>query len=315
MENLRKVSSHWVLFMLLTFLFFCAGDELMAQAFKKDIKITDEQMDRLKSKTVVLPIPASQYKYLEDYKAMIPKAWTLTPIVVIKYSEVSSYADPEKYAFLAIGAETSSGGSSGTHTHYWLGLQVPYQKEGRKKTTTETDNLCWIWLYPDTKTQDIGAYKNHYDELYEESNLRNFTLPYMMAYLRNVQKNIKNQTIPGVYSEAKDDGLLAKLAKDTLYIPDSLVYHRSGFSSKEELNEKEVVAGYTGKYRIVSTAELTEMVKNKTDKKPLFLFEYVLSSTDKFVSVYNVTTGDVVYHNYVSMSYNLKPKDMEAILE
>ena len=170
-------------------------------------------------------------------------------------------------------------------------------------------------MYPNLKTQNIGTSSKHYNELYEGSVIRNFTLPYIITYLRYVQKNITEQRIPGLYAKINDDGLLAKLAKDTLYVPDSLVYHRSGLSGKEDLNEKELFASYGGKYRIISTSDLTQIIKSKTDKKPLFLFEYVLSSADKFVSVYNITTGDLVYRRYTPATYNLKPKDLDAILK
>lgn len=312
-SNCFRTNSHSFFLFLCIFCCSLCFHSVFAQARFKDTHISDEQMDRLRQKTVVLVLPSSQYDYLDDYKSMVPKAWTLTPIVVAKFSDVAEYMDPEKYAVFGISAVTSSG--SYTNTHYWLTLSVPYQKEGRKKASTEYDELCRIDLYPDRKTQDIGASQKHYNELYEGSVMRNFTLPYIMTYLRYIQLNLKNQTIPGVYAETKDDALLSKLEKDTLYVPDSLVYHRSGFSSKEDMNEKDLFATYSGKYRIVSTQELTELIKNRTDKKPLFIFEYVLSSTDKFVSIYNETTGALVYRNYKAMTYNLKPKDIEAILK
>ena len=263
---------------------------LKAQRLKGDTHITDEQLTRLQSKTVLVVLPSSQYNLIDDYKQLVSKAWTLTPVEVIKYSDLSNYSDGDKYAYLAISGTTYSG--SYTSTHYYLTLSNPYQKQSKRKAAEETDELCWMQLYPDTKTQDVGAYKNRYDQLYEGSLIRNFTPPYIYTYLKYIQTIIKNGTIPALYSEDKDGAMIAKLSRDTLYVPDSLVHHRSGFSSKEELNEKELFASYQGKYKIVSTQELTEMIKNKVDKKPLFLFEYVLSSTDKFVSVYNVTTGE-----------------------
>jgi len=203
MQTFYRTKTNWLPVLLVTCLLCSSSffNPLLAQAFVKDTHISDEQMQRLRQKTVVLVLPSSQYDYVDVYKALIPKAWTLTPIIVVKFSEVADYVDPEKYAILSISAETSS--SSYTNTHYWLALSVPYQKESKKKTSTEYDNLCRIELYPDRKTQDIGASKKEYNMLYEGSVMRNFTLPYMMAYLRYVQANIKNQIIPGVYAEKK----------------------------------------------------------------------------------------------------------------
>jgi hypothetical protein len=56
-----------------------------------------------------------------------------------------------------------------------------------------------------------------------------------------------------------------------------------------------------------------DLVKTRKGK-PLFVFEYVLSSTDKFVSVWEVNSGTLAYRHYTPVKYNLKSKDLKNII-
>ena len=120
---------------LLTYLLWCSFsfNTAHAQAKFRDTKITDEQLERLKTKTVVLVLPSSQYDYLNDYREMAPRAWTLTPIEVVKFSDMAGYTDPGKYAIFSIYALTTSSQNI-REINYWLTLSLPSVKEGRKKT-------------------------------------------------------------------------------------------------------------------------------------------------------------------------------------
>jgi len=120
---------------------------------------------------------------------------------------------------------------------------------------------------------------------------------------------------PSVYTEYDDKALLPKLKTETLYVPDSLLNSRSMFSGKEEAKDENFFEEYQGKFKYVSNSELMNIIKTAEASKPIFLFEYVQRSTDKYVSVLDVRSGKVVYRKYTSVSYNLKSKDLRRILD
>ena len=48
-------------------------------------------------------------------------------------------------------------------------------------------------------------------------------------------------------------------------------------------------------------------------KRGRLLFEYVKSSTDKFITVYDLKETKVIYKDYTPISYNLKSTDTRRI--
>ena len=82
----------------------------------------------------------------------------------------------------------------------------------------------------------------------------------------------------------------------------------NGFTGKEKEN---IFEDNKHLDRICTDEELYDIVE--TQKRGRFLIEYVKSSTDKFVTVYNVKKKTVVYKNDAGVSYNLKSKDVERI--
>ena len=69
---------------------------------------------------------------------------------------------------------------------------------------------------------------------------------------------------------------------------------------------------YGAPYRLCSPQKLYQIFE--TEKRGRFLFEYVKSSTDKFVSIYDMKDKKLIYKQYTPISYNLKSKDLEKIL-
>ncbi len=278
--------------------------------------MSSSQFDRLKTQTAVLVLPASEYPYIDDYKQLIPKAWTLTPIEVIKYSELENYTDASKYAIFNMKGlrvtNNSTRGRSYSNTYYYLTLSTFTVNEKRKNKVTSHD-FSRIELYPDFKTVSRFS-KDETDILYDEASIRNFTLPYMLVYLRIMQQNVLNKFSPSITNEYSNKELRGRLATDTLYIPENLAFDRSGFTGKETLKDENFFSSYKGPYKILSTSALIDILKNREAKKPLFLFEYVLSSSTKYISVLELNSGTIVYRRVQGGTYNLKAKDLERII-
>lgn len=293
--------------------FFLIGATLLsvynAIAQTKAAPLTfSDKVALLKGRTVVFVLPEKEWKYMNDYDSLLSQSWTLTPFKVIKSNELEKYqANATDYAFFWSGAiqnthntYSGSSGFSNTHsysnTHYSFDLDLPHTIT--KKGEIKSHLMAKVMLYA----------------AFADKEKRNFTLPFMLAYLRNTQKNLSNDKNISEFDRQDDYKLKARLRKDTLYVPDSILYTRNKFTGKEKLMSQSFFKAYGGPYKFVSTAELISMIKNRDASKPLFLFEYVLSSTFKFVSVIEVNTGTMVHRRYSMMTYNIKEKDIKAIL-
>src|ERR1700759_3422629 len=277
-----------------------------AKSQRKTVEIPEQRFQELKTKTAIFIIPKTEYRYIDDYANMLPKAWTLTPLKVVKYEDLSPYLkDIGNYALFSIVGEQhilSSGPTNANHpyhneytsTHYSLSLLLPIVTYGKP----EYRQLCRIELYPEAEAFSKFKDEEINPELSLTTTFRNFTLPYMMVYLKFVQQNLLNLTSPSVYKSYEVKALLNEVKNDTLYVPDSLIYSRNSYVPKDKLKDKDIFKGYPGKYKFVSTGELINIIKTRDESRPVYLFEYIISSSDKYVGVLEVRSGKVIYRKY-----------------
>lgn len=312
-------------FMLLVIVSFLSSCFSQRAIKKTTTKMKDSEVQDLRSKTLVVILPASQYDYVDAYNEMIGSAWTLTPILAVKHSDFAAYTDVNKYAYLEIYGKsitrtsTSASGQpygfSTTNTHYYLALTTRNISTSRKgKESIKTQILSQVVLYPEFKTTSLYLRsKNVTEKIYGASDFRNYTLPYVLSYLRYLQKDVENKLGRSWYIDYSNNAMLDQLKRDTLYVPDSLVHRFNIFTGKESLKKDNIFEEYKGIYKMVSTPELIDIIKKKQGK-PVFLFEYILSSSEKHVGVLEVNSGTVVYRR-IKGKYNIKEDDLRRILE
>jgi hypothetical protein len=282
---------------------------------KNDLDIPAERMQRLKERTVIFVLPKGEYQYIDDYKERLSKIWTITPFKVVKFKDVAPYFKTDKYAFFTISGFNDGVGNSARYIYYYLTLGLSYTEAGKNKR--RYNEYCRVELYPEWAA--IGTFSLPEElnaDLYQTYTFRNFTLPYMMVYLKYIQQNIQNEKRPTVYHSYKDEELLKKVKNDTLYVPNKLIYSRSKFSGREKLRDAtKLFAEYHGIYKVVSTDEIVNIIRTRDESIPIYLFGYVLSCTDKHVTVYDVRSGNIIYKRYTPVSYNLKSKDIKRIID
>ncbi|WP_343693232.1 hypothetical protein [Chitinophaga sp.] len=299
-NNLRFLSLFVILFLSLL---------SPAKSQLKDIKLSDEDVQQLKSKTVIFVLPKTAYPYVDDYNQMLSKVWTMTPLKVIRYEDINHYYETaDQYAFFLI-----DGFQFHSATHYYLTLCMPEISKGKMRF--KDDLLCRVMLYPDVMTVSRFRTGKGGEALYKEAVFRNFTLPYMMVYLNFVQENIANRINPTVIRGYRDNTLARKLSKDTLYVPKNILYGHSMFGGPETLADKGVFSKYPYPYKFVSEDELVDLVEADDTSRPIYLLEYILSGSDKYVGVLEVRSGKVLYRTSSPVSTNFKEKDLERILQ
>ncbi len=273
-------------------------------------EFSQETIDQLKATTTVFFYSKQQQSEIEFIKQAVTDGWTLTPLIFDDISSFEKYASDPQYSYFIIEGYTAQSSSMST-THYYLNLRL--FKDVSKKGKINTTGLCRIELYPNTQTLFMGHGKADevINNLYTKGAFYNFSPILLKAQLEDVATNLQNNLKPYHYHEFKDDNLSNILSKDTLYIPKSLLMTFNAFNGKEGEKAESVFNSYHYKYRICTDEELFDIFQ--TNKKGRLLFEYVKSSTDKFITIYDLKQKKAIYRNYIAVSYNLKSKDIENI--
>lgn len=273
-------------------------------------------LDALKSSKTIFIYRDSEKETLDMFTTALDDAWNYTDLEFVPYSEFASRTYDEKTSFFTIGGvykvKTSSSGMVTKSTYIYLSL---WMKKDDKKLT-----FCRIELYPSFEThQEATRYAETDEEtmmkhLYEESTLHNWNPLYLKNALQFVNNKLTNSEEHWLYNNEAYSGLSA-LKKNTLYIPDYTLIKFSPFSGDESKRHdiKKLFKKYPYPYKVVAVSELADLIMNSTDD--IYYLSYIKSSSNKYVSIFNGKTGDLLYSQYSPVSYNIKDKDIGKILK
>jgi hypothetical protein len=116
-----------------------------------------------------------------------------------------------------------------------------------------------------------------------------------------------------LYKSILNETELKNLKDEVLYVPDYVLINFNKFTGDEtkKHDEKDIFKNYKFEYKLMSTDELNEKIMNDTTS--FYYLIYIKSSADKFVSVINSLTGEIIYSNYTYRSYNIKSKDLKKL--
>jgi hypothetical protein len=231
------------------------------------------------------------------------------------------YLEEEGYSYWYISISNkqvrSKEGQDYELTQLFLTLVLPKtgtDDEGRQ--VDESIYFCRIELFPDFSTMESAALAAKYDNfnhrLYKESTIRNWTPGMLMVYLQDVQASLNESMRRGLFKGFDNEEALARLKKDTLFVPKYVLQKFDKLSGNENRKQraKELFKKYRYPYKVLSPEALS--AKLATASKETFFLDYVKSSTDKFTSIYSTTDG-LVYKKFKPISYNLKDEDISAI--
>lgn len=313
---------------IIVFLFSCfpALAQVNIKASKEEAA---EQLTKLKGTTTVFFYKKSRTYSIDSIKQAVSSSWDLTPIIFEDINKLDKYTGNPKYSYFSIegiskttqvtNANTNTTRNLNTNVHYYLVLRL--FKEETKSGKIKTDPLCRIELFPDFETMEIATPKdfgnNNVDgesvvaDLYDNGVFYNWSPITLKAMLGALTTDLKNNERRWVYANIKSPNLTQALSADTLYIPQYLLVSFNAWSKKEKSLDENILSGYKYKYRVCTDKELYQIFE--VEKRGRLLFEYVKSSTDKFISIYDVKDKLILYKKYSPMSYNIKAKDLEAI--
>lgn len=277
---------------------------------------------------IVMKDPTSEKakEFIDVYK----NTWTFSKIEFIKYSEVTKYLSPDN-AFLTIGGYvtnasftklysngSSKNGINYSNTHLYLELWTCNEefflkkKEKSKFSTYDKIQVARIELFTDFVTlQDPdNIYQADYDG---DGHIRNWGPGILKNYIQTLSAFLNIGLDRKLYTRINNIEEMKRLKTETLYVPEYTLNKFNKFTGDESQKhtEKDLFSLYKNNYKIVSISELNQKIL--TDTKGFYYLIYIKSSTDKFVTVINSLTGELIYSTYSPMSYNISSNDIKAI--
>ncbi len=286
-------------------------------------KIKSADWEQLKKTTTLFTLPYKEYTHIDDYNKAIQSVWTITPFKIIRPEEMEDYMGKGDYSFFSFGGYVTSSRSgaasdpSSMHISYDLWQPV-------KGSKSKQDYFARIIIYPDNQTfftamRNINRRKSDYSAkmlsfIYNDAVLYNWGAGLLKGYLKKVNDHLSAKDERGPFSEETDKQSLSNLGSDTLYVPDYVFIKFNMFSGgekkDEDVEEEDLKKAYPHPVRIVSGAELHDLILNSPRK--INYLVYIKSSTDKYINVYS-SDGRMLYANYTPLSYNFKNKDLAKI--
>ena len=277
-------------------------------------KLDDQDLEKLKSsKTVFL------YREGDDVEALeqaIKSVWTVTEISLLPHTDYDKidFATTSVFSLggfnlyrLGFSASTNYS-SSYTYLNLWMKGENSKGKEERK-------SFCRIELHPTSETLRYVLNEDAekaYEYLYTDATLHNWTPGFIRNYLKQVNDLLSSETERWLYQNEFDEEIEV-LSDKTLYLPDYLFVKFAPFSGdeSERLDEDDLLKNYPYDYEIISAEELSD--KMLASEEALYYLVYVKSSSNKYLSIYNSKTGNLLYSSYKPMSYNVKKSDFKKI--
>lgn len=287
-----------------------SADNINETFHASELKFEDAELQFIKNSKTVFFI--REKDNLEEMQKMIQKVWKISDIEVVKYDSIPSYIIDTNKTYLIIdgyskevtSTSQSSNGSerqSVSDMVYSYLTLVKYSHVKNKNGNMVLKKFVYsrMNLNPDVKmTSTLFGNKNIFTA-YATGNIKNWNPYNLFLYFKDAQKNISEKNLrPSIYKKVENSVGMAKLKKDTLFVPDYLeakINNRKGDES-DKYDLKKIFSGYKYIYKIVSVKELNRKVLNS--KKEVFVFDFVLTgNNEKYLSIYSSIDG-MIYHAY-----------------
>lgn len=290
-----------------------------------------EEIAKVKKGTTYVAMKNPASEKAKAYIDVLKSTWTLSKVEFIKYSEIPKYIAPDASFLTISGYETntqftklyqsgaSKNGINYSSTHIYLELwtcenkyfESTKKKEFADKNKVQVARIELFTDFPALSNPDL-LFQSDYDG---DGHIRNWGPGILKNQIQALtfflNKNEPRKLFAGIENPAE----VAKLKKDVLYVPDYVLIKFNKFTGNEseKQTEKEVFEDYKFKYKLLPVAELNQKILN--DKVGFYYMIYIKSSTDKYITVINSLTGEIIYTKYTPVSYNIKSGDLKNIVE
>lgn len=288
--------------------------------FLSERKFKPDEMQWLKSTTTIFFIRDEDTPNRAWFEAALNRAWHLTPVKVVPISEFGQYADRSRYSYFLIAGEwTVVEGTTAANpnrhelyqnNHFYLSLV---------RAGHESDPMEGAVVYSRSELHIEFASLEQFKTMllkdgpvayYQAARFRNWNPGQIEMYLTSVEADLRHDYRRWLFEDFSDDAELAKLKTGTLLVPDYVLVEFNKWNGDESgrRDAAKLLRQYKHPYKIVGPGELTEAVASSAG--PVYVFDYVRSSSDQFVSVFEKNRG-MIYRHYHSTTYNLDDDDFD----
>ena len=286
-------------------------------------------LSEIKNYTTYVAMKNPESEIAKQYIKVLKANWTFSnKLEFIKYKELDNYLN-ENSAFLLIGGysvETTSVTrySSGLekvnlryeNTHLYLEYWIPekkYLEKNKKKFKAKyKQQIARLEIYTDFET--LRNPENIFNEDYDGGgHIRNWGLGIFKNHIQLLSASLEKGEERDLYDNYIDNEKIKLLRESTLFVPKYVFTKFNKFTAKENKTHdpKEIFSDYPFPYEVIENKQLNEKILSSEEE--FYYLSYIKSSTDKFVSLINSETGEMLYTKYRPASYNLKSKDLKKL--
>jgi hypothetical protein len=253
------------------------------------------------------------------YVAAIKKAWTLNKVECIKYTDIEKNIAPNN-SFVTLGANMTTSNSTlaatetQMHLEFWTTNGKFTYDPKKRRHFNQADKIVvgTIALFADFYAQNnpSAMYKMEYDAA---GHFKNWGTGILSNYLQQLCALLEKGTECTAKTEITNTGELQKMASTTLFIPDYVLtkFAKNSDDESKKYTEKEIFEGITLSYKLLSLDQLNEKIVNSA--APFYYLLFVKTPTEKFVTVTQSETGEVIYLGYTATAANFKNTDVKAL--
>jgi hypothetical protein len=255
------------------------------------------------------------------YVDAIKKAWTLNKVECIKYTDVEKNIAPNN-SFVTIGANmtTSNSTLASTETRIYLELwttngKYTYDpKKRRHFNQADKISIATIELFADFYAQNnpSALYKMDYDAA---GHFKNWGTGILANYLQQLTVLLNKDTDCLAKTEIANKEELNKMSTATLFIPDYVLtkFNKNSDDESKKYTVKEIFDGISQAYKVIPISELNDKIL--TTDTPFYYLLLIKTPTEKFVTVTNSQTGEIIYLGYTGSAANFKSSDLKELLK
>ncbi|CAM3458798.1 DUF4835 domain-containing protein [Flavobacterium longum] len=274
------------------------------------------EYDLIKSKHTIFVVDDFS---VADFDKIAKGVWTITPYTVVTRAIFEN--DREKYITESnaimlvegyVRTVTSSSGMTTEYVYVNYGYFYPTDIKKNKKNELKYDRneIASVFLSGDSATMWELIRTANFGDL---NKMYNYRLGYFKNYLQYINDLLRDKDYAFAYDKSYDKKEIKALATATLYVPDYMKTKSVwGYKDEERANPDELFKKYDFKYQFIDDATLNEKIL-AGGKEDFYYLMYTRVNGQKIISVINGRTGKIIYKDYQTMSYSIKPKDLSEL--
>lgn len=253
------------------------------------------------------------------YAEAIKKFWTISKVECIKYTDVEKNIAPNN-SFVTIGANmtTSNSSTASTDTHIYLEFWTTngkYTFDPKKRSHFNQEDkisIATVELFADFFAQNnpSSLYKMDYDTA---GHFKNWSPSILGNYIQQVIALLNKAAVRVAKTEFYNKEELQKLGSQTLFIPNYILtkFSKNSDDESKKYEEKEITDGTNLSCKIITTSELNDKITAITS--PFYYLLFIKTNTDKYITVTNAQSGEIIYSSYSRSATNFKASDLKEI--